>query len=156
MLFRSLTYEDLIYIKHHQQSSQDFDSSTDKSIQKKSREWNQLEFSLYQHFNQSLFEKINSIFGGIDSAKMKEERQNLSSAMKVFSDRCIDGEDSVTFDSKGQGLNKIKLKAWLDFNVFKNCRKSIRTSTEWLDLIYARQKWEARQETRRRRRRRGV
>lgn len=151
-----LTYEDLIYIKHHQQSSQDFDSGTDKSIQQKSREWNQLEFSLYQHFNQSLFQKINSIFGGIDSAKMKEERQNLNSAMKGFSDRCIDGEDSVTFDSKGESLNKIKLKAWLNFDVFKDCRKSIRTSSEWLDLIYARQKWEARQEARRRRRKRGV
>ena len=142
-----LTYEDLVYLKKQQrqkveQSIKESDNNLN-FIKQKSREWNSLEFQIYQHFNKTFFEKIEQVFDGFDSQKMIDEKSQLNAALENFRETCMEPEsdDKKLLGSSGGALPVIRyaVKRGLPADVTEQCDKTTRIPLKWVDIIYRRQ-----------------
>ena len=139
-----LTYEDLVYLKKQQRpdaenNNLNLSNNFLNSVQQKSRKWNSLEYEIYQHFNQTFFNKIDRIFGGIESEKMVSEKLQLNNALDKFRETCIETDRNYFGFSGNKKVFRYAVKEGLPVEVSQQCDKTVRIPLKWVDIIYERQ-----------------
>lgn len=138
-----LTYEDLVYLKKQQRPETAKNdpnlSNNSSSTHQKSRKWNSLEYKIYQHFNQTFFNKMDRIFGGIRSEMMASEKLQLNDALDKFRETCIETDRNYFGFSGNKKVFRYAVKEGLPVEVSQQCEKTVRTPLNWVDIIYKRQ-----------------